>query len=66
VFEPFFTTKGARGTGLGLSASHGIISRHGGEIYVVSDPGEGTRFEVRLPISDTISRLIKSEDEVSV
>ena len=66
VFEPFFTTKGAKGTGLGLSASHGIISRHGGEIYVVSDPGEGTRFEVRLPISDTISRLIKSEDEVSV
>jgi len=66
VFEPFFTTKGAKGTGLGLSASHGIISRHGGEIYAVSDPGEGTRFEVRLPISDTISRLIKSEDEVSV
>ena len=66
VFEPFFTTKGAKGTGLGLSASHGIISRHGGEIFAVSDPGEGTRFEVRLPISDTRSRSIKSEEEVSV
>jgi signal transduction histidine kinase len=66
IFEPFFTTKGVKGTGLGLSASHGIISRHGGEIFAVSDPGEGTRFEVRLPISDTLSRSIKSKEEVSV
>lgn len=50
IFEPFFTTKGSRGTGLGLSASHGTISRHNGEILVVSEPNEGTRFEVRLPI----------------
>jgi PAS domain S-box-containing protein len=65
IFEPFFTTKGAKGTGLGLSASHGIITRHGGEIFAVSEPGEGTRFEVRLPICDTLSRSIKSEDEVT-
>lgn len=51
IFEPFFTTKGDKGTGLGLSASHGIISRHGGEIVTFSRPGEGTRFEVRLPIN---------------
>jgi len=50
VFEPFFTTKGERGTGLGLSASHGIITRHQGQIMVVSEPGLGTRFEVRLPV----------------
>jgi PAS domain S-box-containing protein len=50
IFEPFYTTKGEKGTGLGLSASHGIIARHGGRIMVVSEPGEGTRFEVRLPI----------------
>jgi PAS domain S-box-containing protein len=50
IFEPFYTTKGDSGTGLGLSASHGIIARHGGRIMVVSEPGEGTRFEVRLPL----------------
>jgi PAS domain S-box-containing protein len=55
IFEPFFTTKGTHGTGLGLSASHGIISRHGGEILALSQLGEGTRFEVRLPISDKMS-----------
>lgn len=50
IFEPFYTTKGERGTGLGLSASHGIITRHQGQIMVVSEPGLGTRFEVRLPV----------------
>lgn len=50
IFEPFYTTKGEQGTGLGLSASHGIITRHQGRIMVVSEPGLGTRFEVRLPI----------------
>jgi PAS domain S-box-containing protein len=52
IFEPFFTTKGKKGTGLGLSASHGIVARHKGEIMVVSEPGEGTRFEVRLPVCE--------------
>ncbi|HEX6730660.1 MAG TPA: ATP-binding protein [Pyrinomonadaceae bacterium] len=51
IFEPFFTTKGDSGTGLGLSASHGIISHHNGEIVAVSEPGEGSRFEVRLPVT---------------
>jgi PAS domain S-box-containing protein len=60
IFEPFFTTKGKLGSGLGLSASHGIITRHNGEILVVSEPGEGTRFEVRLPICEKNDRFIKS------
>ncbi|HEV2883407.1 MAG TPA: PAS domain-containing protein [Pyrinomonadaceae bacterium] len=70
IFEPFFTTKGKLGSGLGLSASHGIITRHNGEIVVVSEPGEGTRFEVRLPICEKTDRVSKkpeaSEAETSV
>lgn len=53
IFEPFYTTKGEGGTGLGLSASHGIITRHQGQIMVVSEPGLGTRFEIRLPVYET-------------
>jgi PAS domain S-box-containing protein len=62
IFEPFFTTKGKLGSGLGLSASHGIITRHQGEIIVVSEPGEGTRFEVRLPICDKNDKFVKKVD----
>jgi len=62
IFEPFFTTKGRLGSGLGLSASHGIITRHKGEIVVVSEPGEGTRFEVRLPLCDKNHRFVKEAE----
>ena len=49
-------------SGLGLSASHGIITRHQGEIVVVSEPGEGTRFEVRLPLCDKNYRFVKKSE----
>jgi signal transduction histidine kinase len=62
IFEPFFTTKGKLGSGLGLSASHGIVTRHRGETFVVSEPGEGTRFEVRLPFCDKNDRFIKKSE----
>src|SRR6266481_2117075 len=55
IFEPFYTTKGERGTGLGLSASHGIIENHSGDINVISEPGKGTRFEVILPLQEATS-----------
>lgn len=51
LFEPFYTTKHIdMGTGLGLPIVRDIVNKHHGEISVVSAPGEGAVFTVRLPL----------------
>lgn len=55
MFDPFFTTKGiGQGTGLGLSLVHGIVSDLGGAIDVASKAGQGTRFDIWLPIEGEV------------
>lgn len=58
LFEPFFTrSRSGRGIGLGLSISHRIVTQHGGEIEANSPgPGQGSTFEVRLPLNPVQSQ----------
>lgn len=49
IFDPYFTTKKG-GTGLGLTVSYNIIQKHGGYLTFQSEVGQGTTFEIYLPI----------------
>jgi PAS domain S-box-containing protein len=61
IFDPFFTTKPEEGTGLGLSMSHAIVTRHGGDVQVDSEPGRGTAFTITLPVGEASRPAVASE-----
>jgi signal transduction histidine kinase/CheY-like chemotaxis protein len=58
IFEPFYTTK-FTGRGLGMSAVLGIINTHSGRMQLVSQPGQGSKFKIYLPIIVTESSTDK-------
>jgi signal transduction histidine kinase len=49
LFEPFYTTR-SQGLGMGLPISRSIIEAHGGRLWVDSVPGEGSKFQMTLPL----------------
>jgi two-component system, NtrC family, sensor kinase len=56
IFNPFFTTKPiGKGTGIGLAICHAIVvEKHGGQLYCLSEPGQGTEFIIQIPVQQTI------------
>ena len=62
IFDPFFTTREVgKGSGLGLSISHGIVTQHGGKIYAQGRLRKGATFYVELPVVTETEQLELAE-----
>jgi PAS domain S-box-containing protein len=65
IFDPYFTTKEiGKGTGMGLSIIHGIANGYGGCVSFHSHPGEGTVFQVLLPVMPAESVVEDRPEEI--
>jgi CheY-like chemotaxis protein len=63
IFDPYFTTK-SKGSGLGLSIVHSVITKHNGAEDFQSKPGEGTLFFIYLPASEKQKPGLLDEEEI--
>ncbi|MDD2582089.1 MAG: PAS domain S-box protein, partial [Desulfuromonadaceae bacterium] len=67
VFEPFYSTRElGKGTGLGLSIVYGIIKKHHGYIMCHSTPGQGTIFQIYLPLMDPVDAVSREKVQQKV
>lgn len=66
IFEPFFTTKSSSGTGLGLANVLSIMQAHSGTVRFVTAAGQGTEFELLLPLHESeIALPVEEQKEVA-